>query len=402
VFTSNGPARLCMILCVGSLLLLRAGGHPPRKLQFVVLSYSEESSFCEGCPHFRVELRQGSYVTLFGLARCAIPGELARCAIPGEHHYRVPEAVFPALLAEYDGAGFISAPRLDGGSIQSDVLVKRIGYRDETKIHEVVDAIRNRPALTTLEKDIRELTQADRYLTPSVNLYRELIQSGWNVNTLGQDHENALVAAAGASDAESIALLLEHGAVVSTLALETAVYSKSIEVFRRLAAAKKFDATSGEGERLLIAAAAAQNLPVVRELLDHGATHLTALLGASPDHLEIARLFIDRGADVNARDEQGQTLLFRVASSVNTGMIELLASHGADVNMRDRAGRTALMTASGLCWYWNVKALLAHGADPAIRDNRGRTALEPDYVSPGDPKCAVSLQLLKAAGGASH
>ena len=80
---------------------------------------------------------------------------------------------------------------------------------------------------------------------------------------------------------------------------------------------------------------------------------------------------------------------------VNTGMIELLATHGADPNIRDKEGRTALMTASNLCRYWTIKALLVHGADPSIRNNRGRTALEPDYVAPDDPNCAICRRLLK-------
>ena len=84
-------------------------------------------------------------------------------------------------------------------------------------------------------------------------------------------------------------------------------------------------------------------------------------------------------------------------------MIELLAAHGADPNIRDKGGRTALANASNLCQYWNIKALLAYGADPLIRDNRGRTALEPDYVSPHDPKCGICRQLLKeAASGAAR
>lgn len=126
------------MLCVWSVLVLLAGCRPPRKLNYVVLSYGEESSYCEGCPHFRVELRQGGYVTLFGLSGCAIPGE---------YRYRVPAAAFSTLLREFDERRFFSTPRLDTGNIEADALVKRVGYRDEWRIHEVVDAVAHSPAL---------------------------------------------------------------------------------------------------------------------------------------------------------------------------------------------------------------------------------------------------------------
>src|SRR5260370_18097190 len=98
----------------------------------------------------------------------------------------------------------------------------------------------------------RKITQVDHYLTPSVNLYRELIESGWNVNTLGQDHENALVSAAIASAAASVAFLLQHGATVSYRALEFAIHSEPIDVFHLLATAKGIDYRSPQRRPLLL------------------------------------------------------------------------------------------------------------------------------------------------------
>ena len=285
--------------------------------------------------------------------------------------------------------------------------MKRLVYRDEVKIHEVVDAGRPLPAISQLEKEFRNTTHIEKYLTPSVALYQELVKSGWNVNTLGEDHENALVPAALASDSASVAFLLEHGATVSRAALEFAVHSKTTEVFRLLSAAKKIDYRSAEGGTLLLSAAGAGNAPLIKELLDRGApvnyyqsqngdTSLLLLAG-NTEQITAARMLIERGADVNSRDWMGQTALFRAATGTNTGMIDLLAAHAADPNIRDKEGRTALMAASGLCQYWNVKALLSRGADPLIRNNRGRSALEPDYVAPDDPKCTICKKLLKEA-----
>src|SRR6266853_4770639 len=108
-------------------LSLLAGCGRPRSVDSVVLSYSEHSSFCLGCPSVRVELRPGGHVNLFGLSACAIPGE---------YHFRVPEAAFSSLLREFEKAWFFSTPRLDPRYGGEDALVKRLGYRDEIKIHE--------------------------------------------------------------------------------------------------------------------------------------------------------------------------------------------------------------------------------------------------------------------------
>jgi uncharacterized protein len=324
-----------------------------------------------------------------------------------QYHFRVPEVAFSALLREFEKARFFSTPRLDPRYGGEDVLVKRLGYRDEIRTHEVVDGGRPLPAISQLEKDFRNTTHIERYVTPSVALYQELVKSGWNANTLGEDHENALVPAVLASDSASVAFLLQHGATVSHAALEFAVHSKTIDVFRLLAAAKKIDYRSVDGGSLLLSAAGAGNTQLVQELLDRGApvnyrqpqsedTPLLLLAG-NTEQTDNARILIQRGADVNARNWMGQTALFHAATGTNTGMIELLVAHGADPNIRDGEGRTALTTASSLCQYWNIKALLTHGADPLIRNNRGRTALEPDYVAPTDPKCGICRRLLKEA-----
>ena len=81
---------------------------------YVVLSYCEEVTSCMGCPHFRVELRKGGHVNLFGLSGCAIPGE---------HHFRIPESAFSTLIREFHSVRFFSIPRLDPRYMPEDALM---------------------------------------------------------------------------------------------------------------------------------------------------------------------------------------------------------------------------------------------------------------------------------------
>jgi hypothetical protein len=85
---------------------------------------------------------------------------------------------------------------------------------------------------------------------------------------------------------------------------------------------------------------------------------------------------IDRGANVNARDDYGYTPLMWAAQEGYIQTLEALLKRGADVNARDKAGRTALLIATVKGHQIIVKSLVAHHADPLIKANNGVSALE--------------------------
>ena len=51
---------------------------------------------------------------------------------------------------------------------------------------------------------------------------------------------------------------------------------------------------------------------------------------------------LDKGVDVNAKDDTGMTPLHYVAVGGHNEIIELLISSGADVNAKDKYGETSL------------------------------------------------------------
>jgi ankyrin repeat protein len=188
----------------------------------------------------------------------------------------------------------------------------------------------------------------------------------------------------------------------------------------------------GDGGAALIEAAARGDLAAVRRALDAGApVNATAnarggsgrgrgrnavLAATQGGHVEVARLLIERGADVNAQDEIDDSAFLLAGARGHTGIVRaalpradptrlnryggtalipachyghvdtvrvLLEWRGPnriDVNHVNRLGWTALLEAvilgdGGAAHTEIVRLLLAHGADPNRADREGVTPL---------------------------
>jgi uncharacterized protein len=164
---------------------------------------------------------------------------------------------------------------------------------------------------------------------------------------------------------------------------------------------------------------------------------LTSPTSESNAHVEksvaVARLLILAGAEINACDQNNQTILFKAACLGSQGMVELLVrmgaeidavsstpskyemtplacatngvksvAHtatalslinlGADVNfVNDDSGQSILIRAAPIGSVDVVRALLRKGADAKVRDKSGKTAL--DYaIDYGNHEVAKLLQ----------
>ncbi len=122
-------------------------------------------------------------------------------------------------------------------------------------------------------------------------------------------------------------------------------------------------------------------------LLEHGASitgseqQLSPLLAAvTQDDEQMAAFLIDRGAPVDERmDSVGETALMEAAMSGLPAAARLLVERGADVNARNGEGLTPLMFAVGAADRGTteiVEILLAAGADPHAEDASGTSALK--------------------------
>ena len=57
-------------------------------------------------------------------------------------------------------------------------------------------------------------------------------------------------------------------------------------------------------------------------------------------NLDIVKMLIDAGADLNATDKTGKTALFYAYASSNDDVIKLLIEKGADGSIKDTEGKT--------------------------------------------------------------
>jgi ankyrin repeat protein len=86
------------------------------------------------------------------------------------------------------------------------------------------------------------------------------------------------------------------------------------------------------------------------------------------------KLLVDKGANPNARDRRDGTALMRSVKDLDK--VRLLVDRGAEVDARSIRGLTALMVAANLSGTSDVvKLLLSHKADPGTPDAAGVTPL---------------------------
>ncbi len=228
-------------------------------------------------------------------------------------------------------------------------------------------------------------------LSGAVPVMNLLIARGANLNARDRTGMTVLMYAAMAGKVEAVQRIVESNVDLNLMdrngfsALMWAQRKKRAEVVTILTKAGAFDYLEAERrEKELIDASVAGNVVAVKKLLDAGvninargtkgsATPL--IIAAERNQVDLLKLLLERGADINVRDEKWQSALFHATANDRPDVIGILIQKNADVNARDKTGRTPLMMACHDAREQIMDMLLARGADVKARDMNGNTAL---------------------------
>ena len=80
-------------------------------------------------------------------------------------------------------------------------------------------------------------------------------------------------------------------------------------------------------------------------------------------HTHVVQLLIERGADLNKVDDEGETPLIKAASSSRKYVVKVLLDGGADPDEADKLGHTSLHEAASKGDKDVIQALIDGGAD---------------------------------------
>ncbi|XP_053192485.1 ankyrin repeat domain-containing protein 6b [Scomber japonicus] len=134
-------------------------------------------------------------------------------------------------------------------------------------------------------------------------------------------------------------------------------------------------------ERLLIASHKGQADNVV-QLINKGAKVAVTKYGRSPlhlaaykGHIEVVRILLKAGCDLDIQDDGEQTALHRAAVVGNSDVIGALIQEGCALDRQDKDGNTALHEVSWHGFSQSVKLLVKAGANAHAKNKAGNTAL---------------------------
>jgi ankyrin repeat protein len=200
-----------------------------------------------------------------------------------------------------------------------------------------------------------------------------LIDAGASNNDQG-DKDLALVGAARSGNVEAVRALVAYGA------------NPNADFSKLTVTESSGGMTMGEqgAGNLLIYAAESGNPDMLREILRYspkleardreGKTAVFAAESRYQDkdgaRAECVRLLAQAGANVNARDNDGNTPLHE---TYLTEVEEELLKLGADVNARNKEGETPIFTTVDDS---AIPLFVEHGADLTIRNNKGQTVVD--------------------------
>ncbi|KAG8529051.1 uncharacterized protein KY384_005686 [Bacidia gigantensis] len=219
-------------------------------------------------------------------------------------------------------------------------------------------------------------------------LTADLCRAHAKTDIANEDGQTALHLASGLSQADTVRVLLTHGAdykirsKTGRTALMYALRSRdppgenrdrTLTYLLKPEYKETFDLTDSDGASALIYATKTDNLRGMKLLLDHGvdpdgsdAKSASPLLIAARRSLDSVRLLLEAGMDVNKQYYGHGTTALMASSQVGlVDVVRELLRHGADTTLKDHDGYTAIQYA-GVFHHDEVVQILEKSKPPDI------------------------------------
>jgi ankyrin repeat protein len=304
---------------------------------------------------------------------------------------------------EFDGGKKSVGDYVGAGGGMPDIVTELEDEIDELAGTEkwLNETTQTWPALVAEQWNFRADTDENRTLLASVaergsvELIQHFIAAGSPTLAMNKDGASPLVNAAEKGDLDLVRRMVGKQAQLPSQllfrSLRAAAHSGNVDLMEFLISkGADVNGTSdnpNDRDTVLIGAASRCKKESVHEILRYhaqinaqdfnGDSALSRFLSSCTDATAGAdiegtfELLVAAGANVNLKNDQGQTPIF--SACFNDRAVALLAQAGADLNVRDASGQTALMHCVTPDF---SKAMIAAGVDLNARDREGHTAAE--------------------------
>ncbi len=250
----------------------------------------------------------------------------------------------------------------------------------------------------------------------ATDLVQALLDKGANPNARDAAGETP-IGLAKASKVAMVQILLDAGAYAPEFEFVDAVTAgNTATVTQMLDAGVSANSSGLGGQTALILASSVPHLDIAKLLLERGADlkardgqGKTALnYAVMMGHMDVVRFLLDKGADAKVTTENGDSILMDLSDKPSLDLLRLLVEHGAGVRGRTKdMNRTVLMDIAPKANEQVLQYVLGKGAlaDINARDNYGATALIQAASAGNAPAVRVLLakganpQIAETSGG---